>query len=239
MELTNRLRTLTEYVDKGMRVADVGCDHGYVPIYLIQENIASYALAMDINKDPLTKASNNARAHKVNDKFETRLSNGLVELKSGEVDCVIIAGMGGKLIESILQRDAKKLQSYKRLILSPHKDIQAVREKLSELNIPIVNESMLYEDGHFYNFIIAEPEAEISNESLKFNEEKELLQFISNKYGKILIISKNQVLKQQITELLPKQEALCDQLKAKNVIDRVAELEKEIEIGKKVLKWLT
>jgi len=239
MALTNRLKTLTEFVDKGMRVADIGCDHGYVPIYLIKEKIASYALAMDINKDPLRKAKNNAIAYKISDSFETRLSNGLVELKPGEVDCVIIAGMGGKLIESILQNDAKKLGTYKRLVLSPHKDVMAVREKLNELNIPIVNETMCFEEGHYYNFIIAEPSALDQGESLKFNEEKELLQLISNKYGRILIMTKNQLLRQQLSELIPKQEVLCKELKTKKVVSRVLELEEEIQLGKKVLMWLT
>lgn len=239
MELTKRLKILTEFVDKGMRVADIGCDHGYVPIYLIKENIASFALAMDINKDPLTKARDNAIAYKVDGSFETRLSNGLIELMPGEVDCIIIAGMGGKLIETMLQTDASKLKSYKRLILSPHRDIMAVREKLAELNIPIVKETMCFEDGHYYNFIIAEPFSKEPIESLKFDEESKYLQLISNKYGKILILNKNQLLKQQISELIPKQEALCEELKAKNILNRVNELEKEIQMGKKVIEWLT
>lgn len=238
MELTNRLKMLTSFVDKGMKVADVGCDHGYVPIYLIKEGIASYALAMDINRDPLEKAKNNAIAYKVSDGFDTRLSNGIKELKNFEVDCVIIAGMGGKLIENILTNDADKLKSYKRLILSPHKDIMSVRKKLKDLNIPIVNETMLYEEGHYYNFIIAEPGG-LESDSLKFDEDNDLLQLITNKYGKILIMNKNQVLSRQISEWLPKQEVLLNDLKAKNVSSRVKELSEEIRIGKKVLSWLT
>lgn len=239
MELTNRLMTLIHFVDKGMKVADIGCDHGYVPIYLIKKHIASYALAMDINKDPLAKAKSNALAYKVDDKFDTRLSNGLDKLEASEVDCVIIAGMGGKLIENILQADAHKLNTYKRLILSPHKDLMAVREKLNEMSIPIVNEDMLYEEGHYYNFIIAEPGGVEPTNSLRFDEDEENMQFIYNKYGKMLIIHKNQVLKQELEELIPKQEALYEELKIKNITVRMKELDKEIQLGKKVLMWLT
>jgi tRNA A22 N-methylase len=243
----------------------------------VKEGIASFALAMDINEDPLEKAKNNGLAYHISDSLDTRLSNGLEKLKPGEVDCVIIAGMGGKLIETILEASKNKLGTYKRLILSPHKDIESVRMKIAELKMSIIEESMLYEDNHYYNFIVVNPQSiesiteglkvkgsktemdclkdrlsnqvlgntkkeknnVIEKELLEFYEEKELLDKICNKYGKILLMNKDQCLRNQLNDVIPKLEILQQQLEVKKISKRVIELGEEIEIGKKVLTWLS
>ena len=103
MELSIRLKTVAEAVTKGNRVADVGTDHGYVPIYLVKNNLSPAGIAMDVNKGPLEKAQEHIREEKIGGKIATRLGNGLAPLEPGETDTVIIAGMGGDLICKILK----------------------------------------------------------------------------------------------------------------------------------------
>lgn len=239
MDLTKRLLRIISYIEDGMSVADIGCDHGYVPIYLVKNGISPFAIAMDINKGPLEKAGNNAKAFQVGDKVLTRQSNGLSTLEANEVDCVVIAGMGGKLIESILDNDKHKLSSYKRLVLSPHKDIQSVREKLREVGFTITDEDMFEDEGHFYNIIIAEPirDDEVIEEPIK-NDKEEKIQKLYNKYGKILIESKNKCLFQQIEKLVLKQELLLPKLKEQGLLDRVSVLSEEIQNGREVMEWI-
>ena len=100
MELSIRLKTVAEAVTKGNRVADVGTDHGYVPIYLVKNNLSPAGIAMDVNKGPLEKAQEHIREEKLGGKIATRLGNGLAPLEPGETDTVIIAGMGGDLIHA-------------------------------------------------------------------------------------------------------------------------------------------
>ena len=77
MELSIRLKTVAEAVTKGNRVADVGTDHGYVPIYLVKNNLSPAGIAMDVNKGPLEKAQEHIREEKIGGKIATRLGNGL------------------------------------------------------------------------------------------------------------------------------------------------------------------
>lgn len=236
MELTNRLRKLTTYVEEGMTVADVGCDHGYISIDLIKSGRSPRVLAMDVNKDPLEKAKANAVAYNVAERIGFRLSNGLDKLEPGEVDCIIIAGMGGKLVETILDAASEKLSSYKRLILSPHRDVEAVRAKIRALGFPIVEEDMLEEEGHDYNFIIVDTQSDQSSYE-KENSDENLIK-IQNKYGKLLIEASHPLLKAQILRQLKTNAAIIHNLEEKGIVDRVQELNYENELGKKVLSWM-
>ena len=92
--VSKRMETVISMVTKGNKVADIGTDHGYVPIALIQRGIVPEAIAMDVRKGPLQKAKENRMAYQMEEKIEIRLSDGLQQLKAGEVDTIIIAGMG-------------------------------------------------------------------------------------------------------------------------------------------------
>ena len=93
MELSKRLTKVASLVTEGASVADIGTDHGYIPIYLIENNIAARAIALDINKGPLERARMHIVGHGLKGQIETRLSDGLKEVKPGEVDTMIAAGM--------------------------------------------------------------------------------------------------------------------------------------------------
>lgn len=237
MELSVRLHMIAECVEKGMSVADIGTDHGYVPIYLAKKNISPKVIAMDVNKEPLQKAQDNAVLYHQQDKISTRLSNGLQALEPGEVDCIIIAGMGGKLIESILEDSKDKVASYKKWILSPHKDIESVRKTLEKLNLEITHEDMILEEGHYYTVITAVHNPQLEQKLADSGVEVETKE-LHYKYGKYLIESKNKVLQYEIIEELEKYIDLIKQLDKRGLNSRISELEDYIEKGKKVLSWM-
>ncbi len=236
MDLTRRLMQLTTYVKQGMTVADIGCDHGYVPIELIKKGICPWVIAMDINKDPLNKAEKNGQAYRVDGQISYRLSNGIRALEPGEVDCIIIAGMGGKLIENILENDKHKLMTYKRFILSPHRDAQDVRRKLYDLGLVIVEEDLMEEDGHYYPFIVAEPK-KVGYHQIEEKSDENLI-LIYHKYGKLLIEAKHPLLIKQIHKEIDKNNKIINELVIKGIDKRVKELEKENKMGEKVLDWI-
>ena len=104
MQLSLRLTAIAEMVTEGNRLVDVGCDHGYLPVYLVQNKKIPTAIAMDVRKGPLSRAEEHIAQYGLLDYIETRLSDGLEALKSGEGDTLVIAGMGGPLMERIPYR---------------------------------------------------------------------------------------------------------------------------------------
>ena len=137
-------------VTKGNRLADVGCDHGYLSIYLVEERIVPSAIAMDVRPGPLSRARENISRYGLEDYIETRLSDGLTKLEPGEGDTLVIAGMGGPLMERILNEGAKVREGFQELILQPQSDLPHFRHFLSEIGWEIVREEMIKEDGKFY-----------------------------------------------------------------------------------------
>lgn len=132
MGISSRLKFIAEKVTPGNVAADIGTDHGYVPVYLVREGICPRALAMDMSAPSLEKARQNAERFGLSDKIECRVSDGFDKLKPGECDTVIISGMGGILITRILSQKPEVLDSLKEIILSPHRDADLVRSFLSD-----------------------------------------------------------------------------------------------------------
>ena len=149
-ELSKRLQAVADLVTPGMRLADVGTDHAYIPIYLTQNGLVPSAIAMDINKGPLERADTHILEHGLDGKIVTRLSDGLVNLKMEEADTMIAAGMGGGLVIHILNEDPAKTRSLKELILQPQSELAKVRRYLEEHRFRIVAEDMVEEDGKYY-----------------------------------------------------------------------------------------
>ena len=174
MELSKRLKAVAELVTPGMRLADVGTDHGYIPIYLTEAGVIPSVIAMDINKGPLERAKEHIREHGLEGKIQTRLSDGLKNLQMNEADCMIAAGMGGGLVIRILSEERDTAGSLKELILQPQSEIDSVRKYLTEEGYRIVAEDMVYEDGKYYPMMKAVPcmagagEIPYSEEELEF-----------------------------------------------------------------------
>ena len=150
MQLSKRLLAVSGLVSYGSRLADVGTDHGYIPIWLTEQGVIRGAVAMDVNRGPLLRAQENIRAHGLEGKIVTRLSDGVAELCPGEADSVVIAGMGGSLMARILEEGKEVLGTMKELVLQPQSDLDKVRRFLQENGYRIDSERMVLEDGKFY-----------------------------------------------------------------------------------------
>ena len=150
MELSKRLNWIFEKVDKCETIIDVGTDHGYIPIKLIKDNIASRVIASDINKEPLEKARINASLDGVIEKVDLRLGGGLKTLKSKEVQGIIIAGMGGNLIRDILEADLDKVKDVDYLVLQPAQNPEVLREYLYTHEYEIIDEDICLDEGKYY-----------------------------------------------------------------------------------------
>ena len=150
MELSVRLEAVAKMVTKGNRVCDVGCDHGYISIYLVKNNISPYVYAMDVNKGPLERAKEHIKTYGYADKIETILSDGLIALDDRESDALVCAGMGGKLVNKILTEGMEKVKKMQELILQPQSEIHLVRAFLREQGFYIDREDMVFEDGKYY-----------------------------------------------------------------------------------------
>ena len=182
--VSKRMETVISMVTKGNKVADIGTDHGYVPIALIQRGIAPQAIAMDVRKGPLQKAKENRMAYQMEERIEIRLSDGLQQLKAGEVDTIIIAGMGGVLIARILKEGETIVQSVKELIVQPQSEIYKVRKQLHELGFQIVKEEMLIEEGKYYTVMKAVAGRQTYKDEVEYF------------YGKLLLEERNPILYQ-------------------------------------------
>lgn len=155
MELSNRLNTIASFVTDGYRTADIGTDHGYIPIFLTETGKCPKAYAMDVNPGPLERAKQHIEDVGMGDKITCILSDGLNQLPLGEVDSIVIAGMGGDLMVRILEEGKEKLQGIKELVLSPQSHFEKVRRLLHRLGFRILEEEMLKEDGKYYGILRA------------------------------------------------------------------------------------
>lgn len=137
-------------VTPGNILADVGTDHGYVPISLVQRKKIPKAIAMDVNKGPLQRAQEHIQEFQLEDYIETRLSDGVAKLKVGEADTILIAGMGGELVIHILTEGKEVCRSAKELVLQPQSELEKVRKFLRDNQYKIIDEDMVIEDGKYY-----------------------------------------------------------------------------------------
>lgn len=155
MGISYRLKYIAGLVTAGNSVADIGTDHGYVPVYLVKEGISPSAIAIDVSGGSLEKARELIDRTGLSDRIECRLSDGFEKLKPGEVDCVIISGMGGILMSSIMESHPDVLCSLEEIILSPHRDADLVRSVLSSHGFSIVADEMIEDKGKKYTVLKA------------------------------------------------------------------------------------
>lgn len=156
MKISTRLREIAERLPSGCKFADIGSDHGLLPIYAIKQGIALSAVAGEVNDGPLEAARRGVLSHGVQDRIAVRKGDGLAVIEAGEVDTITISGMGGALIASILADGVTKLAGVNRLILQPNMAEAAVRRWLLDQNWLITDEIILEEDGKIYEIITAD-----------------------------------------------------------------------------------
>lgn len=211
MQLSKRLERVANMVSKDTVVADVGCDHAYISIYLIEKGIAPRVIAMDVNKGPLQKAKENISRAGLSDVIETRLSNGIEKLEQGEANAILLAGMGGILMSDILLAKIEVTTSMKELILQPQSDIDLVRTTVMKLGFEITREDMLIDEGKYYTLMKAE---RAQTDFKPYENEVELV------YGKYLLEKQHEVLKAYLIKEQNKLEIILASLKGQETTSR-------------------
>ncbi len=228
LQISRRLKAVAALVSPGLVLADVGCDHGYIPIYLIQKGQIPRAIAMDINQGPLLRAREHIREWGLEAYIETRLSDGLKALEPGEAQCLVIAGMGGPLMERILTQGAPVLKDMKELILQPQSEIGHFRQFLAENGYRIIEEDMVEEEKKYY------PMMKAVQGSMNYTKKAEYL------YGKKLLEKRHPVLREFLEkedrasrELLKK----LTQVETSSAEKRKEELQEEIRDREEALAY--
>lgn len=156
--LSKRLQAVYQMVDANTRVADIGSDHAYLPVELIEEKVANYAIAGEVAKGPMSRSKEDVEKFGLSDKIDVRLGDGLAVIKADDlIDTVVIAGMGGILIQNILTNATEEQLSHvKTLVLQPNIGEPLVRRWLVENSFKIIDEDIVEEDHHVYEIIKAE-----------------------------------------------------------------------------------
>lgn len=157
MKLTNRLQAAADLVPVCESMADIGTDHGYLPIYLVQEGRAKRAIACDVNEGPLTRASEDVISSGLSRQISLRLGGGLSPLAKDEVDGVTICGMGGLLVRDILAENEEKAQGLSWLVLQPQGHVAELRYFLSRHHFRIEKEVLSLDGGQLYELMLVRP----------------------------------------------------------------------------------
>jgi len=226
MQLTKRLQAVADFVTPGSRVADVGCDHAYISIYLARNKISPSIIAMDINKGPLERAKSNIERYGCERVIETRLSDGLEKLKPGEADSIVVAGMGGPLMVKILSEGRESMLAARELILQPQSEIYKVRQFLKEQQFAITAENMVIDEGKYY-FIMKAIRRDICSEP----EAYDLCKKEHFHFGRLLLENRHPVLKSYLLWDLE----ICESI-LKALEDETSEkaLERRQQVGERI-----
>lgn len=249
MELSKRLQTVAGMVSEGNRLVDVGTDHGYIPIYLVEQKKIPSAIAMDVRKGPLSRAREHVASAGLQVYITCRLSDGLANLSEKEGDSLLLAGMGGNLMVRILTEKPQVRDSFKEIILQPQSAQALVRRTMEEAGWQVAEEAMVLEDGKFYPMLRLVPEKEWENASVEAagempEGEKEnsgrtapYRNQAEYTYGKLLLREKNPVLKEYLDKRQQVLTTLSVQLKGQpererslSARERLKELEEELAV---------
>ncbi|MEE6748585.1 tRNA (adenine(22)-N(1))-methyltransferase TrmK [Limosilactobacillus reuteri] len=200
--LSARLACVASLVPAGARVADIGSDHAYLPAALVLDGKIDFAIAGEVVKGPYENAVHEIKDHQLEGKVIPRLADGLAAIEPADkVDTITIAGMGGSLIASILEKGKDKLTEIKRLVLQPNVGESQLREWLMNNHYQIMTEKIIEEDNHIYEIIVAEPSV------VPFRYSKYELDF-----GPFLLENKGPVFRKKWQEYLQREAHVIDQM---------------------------
>lgn len=234
VKLSKRLSHLADMVTYPV-LADVGTDHAYLPIYLLQSGKIRRAYALDIGDGPLLAAKEHILACGLGDYITVRLSDGVKELGQKEADAILIAGMGGDVMLHILEDGKSVIESAKELILQPQSKIELVRNYLYQSNYVIDKEDMVLEDGKYYTMFHVS--MEYSDKKEYSLEEWEMIY----RYGEVLLQKSGEVFKQYLLQKIRQYTSILNRLENQKQKDtaekRKEEIKKEIVYARRTLEW--
>ncbi|ESU30635.1 hypothetical protein G3A_21155 [Bacillus sp. 17376] len=155
-KLSDRLEAVANNIPKGASLADIGSDHAYLPCNVVKKGAVPMAVAGEVAEGPFQSALEQVQEENLTDKISVRKGDGLEVIQLGEVDCITIAGMGGTLISTILEKGKSKLEGVSRLVLQPNVGSFAVRRWLIDNGWELIKEEILEEDRKIYEILVAE-----------------------------------------------------------------------------------
>lgn len=227
MEISKRLQTVASLV-RYRSVADIGTDHGYVPLYLWKQKKIDIAFACDINRGPLARAAENITQMGATDAIQTRLGSGLAPLAVGEAQSIVIAGMGGMLICNILSAHPEVAKAAQEWILSPQHDLEAVRRLVGEMAFVLDTEVMVREDGKYYHIfrcVKGEPQPQ---------------SLAALRYGGHLLAQKDALLWEQLQQEETQYRHVIESLRQQNsarAAERLAQLQEKLAVIEEAKTW--
>lgn len=226
MNLSKRLQKIADFVPKGSAVCDIGTDHGYIPVYLVKENISSKVIGTDISKGSLDKIIDLVEKEKLQDLIDIRLGDGLYILSPNEVNTLIIAGMGGILISEILENSKEVSKTIENFILQPMVGVEELRRYLIGNNFKIIDEELVFEDGKYYEIIFAKEGHQIIDKEIYFE------------ISEILIKEKHPLLKSYIRHKKDKIKSIMrdiESIETKRSKDRYNQIRSKLDKYQEVL----
>jgi tRNA (adenine22-N1)-methyltransferase len=203
MKLSYRLQAIVDYIPKNTIVGDIGTDHGYIPVYLVENKISKKVIGTDISKNSLNKIIEYVKLTGNEEKVDIRLGDGLEVIRPFEIDTVVIAGMGGLLIRDILDKDKEKRDSITHFILQANVATKELREYLYENNFQIIDEKLVKEDSKFYEIIYAKKGKEYISKDIYYE------------IGKKLILNKDPLVREFIDSKIKTIEKIIEEIKDK------------------------
>lgn len=230
MELSKRLSAVAALVNSCNTMADIGTDHGYIPIYLVEQKKVHRAIAMDIGKGPLQRAKEHVKLHGLDEYIELRLSDGARGLIKGEAEEVVLAGMGGRLMMKIIEDSKELFHDLHGFVVQPQSEYGFVRHFLEDSGFAILKEDMVEEDGKYY------PMMRVSSGTMNLTID------CFYEYGKYLLTEKNQVLQEYLVKEYKNLKKIKNELQQGTTPrqkQRLVEVEQMINLNQEALGYFS
>lgn len=218
--LSNRLKEIATFIPDNVKMVDIGCDHALLDIYLYKNRKNIKIIASDINENALEQAKKNIKKYKLDKFIETRLSNGLDNINSDEIDTIILSGMGSHTIVGILRMNQKKLINVDNIIIQSNNHIDFLRERIIELNYYIDSEKLVKDNNIIYTII------SFKKGNIKYNK-KEIY------FGPYLLKENNNLFKEKNKQDLEKLEYLYKIIPKSHILHRI-KIKNKINMYKKI-----
>lgn len=231
---SKRLQTIANLIPDHSKVADIGGDHAFLLIHLAKEERLSHGIVGEVNQGPYENAKRNIQRMGVQHLIDVRLGDGLSVLNQDEFDFLVISGMGGSLIATILEQGKGKLDQVKGMVLQPNINAKIVRAWLEKHQWQLTKETIVEEGDHLYEIIVAIPGKNPALYRDSFVSEEGLLEV-----GPLLWKQKHPLLKKKLTEELRRKEAMMQQLKQGNTVSAKKKWNSESKKVKELKRVIT
>lgn len=225
--LSKRLEKIGEFVNEGAILADIGSDHAYLPIHLVKQGKCPRAIAGELNQGPFASAIEQINKYNLSGQIKAKLGNGLTVLEGEAVESVVVAGMGGPLIASILEDGKNFLVGVEQLVLQPNVAADHCRLWLLNNEWSLIDEAIVEEDDHVYEILVAHRGNPQEHYGIELEKELSM--------GPHLLKEKNAAFQKKWTRELKQLEKVNNQLKRAGDQEKLSQKKQVIE---KKLFWL-